>query len=150
MNLYVATAFANAQEARNLMANLQRWNYTISYDWTGDALDPEWSATQTQTYLDRCGYNDFTGVRNADALVLINHAACRDSMCEMGIALGLGRPIFVLYPTRQNSVFFRFAQARCHSEYDLYEALSAYTHTSDRLSGTEGLAARQRPLGLFP
>jgi hypothetical protein len=39
-------------------------------------------------------------------VVLINHDLLRDAMCEMGIALGSGKPVFVLYPDRRTSVFF--------------------------------------------
>lgn len=124
MKIYVATSFANIPEAREVMARLRAAGHVITHDWTTEAPDPAWCAPERDAYLDKCGAADYQGVVDADALVLINHPLARDAMAEFGIALGLGRPTFVLYPDRKPSVFFHRAAALCASVDELAEALT--------------------------
>ena len=110
-NLYVATAFGNRAEAKELMERLRTEGHTISHDWTGENVNPAWSLGIQSQYLQACGAADFRGVVEADAVILINHPECRDAMTEFGIALGRGIPVFVLHPDVKLSVFFHRAAA---------------------------------------
>jgi hypothetical protein len=109
MKVYVATAFPNREEAKAVMHALRAAGHVITHDWTGEAIDPAWPVERQEAYLRACGTADFEGVAEADALVLVNHQASRDAMAEFGMALGLGTPVFVLYPERRSSVFFHYA-----------------------------------------
>lgn len=109
MNIYVATSFQNIPEARAVMDLLVRAGHTITHDWTHEHVDTTWSKERQETYFQTCGRNDFEGVLRADAVVLVNHTLARDAMTEFGIALGLAKPVFVLYPDRRPSVFFHRA-----------------------------------------
>jgi hypothetical protein len=120
--LYVATSFSNIPEARDVMSILREVGHDITWDWTGEALDPSWPKSQQDAYLQQCGARDYQGVVDADALVLINHDKARDAMAEFGVALGLGRPVFVLYPERRSSVFFHRA-TQCATVDELLIAL---------------------------
>ncbi len=109
MRVYVATAFANLDEARDVMSALRAAGHTITYDWTRDLADPSQTPAQQYAHLQACGANDFRGVVAAQAVLLINHQEARDAMVEFGIALGLRTPVWVLYPFRRPSVFFHQA-----------------------------------------
>lgn len=109
MKIYVATSFQNIFEARAVMDLLKREGHTITHDWTQEQVNPDWPQAQQDAYLQRCGATDFDGVVSADALVLINHKASRDAMAEFGVALGLSKAVYVLYPERRTSVFFHRA-----------------------------------------
>lgn len=122
MNIYVATAFPNLPEARGVMACLRDHGHTISHDWTGERIDPSWPLERQHAYLQECGAADLRGVLNADALVLVNHELSRDAMTEFGVAIGVGIPVYVLYPDRRASVFFHKAHL-CSSVPALLQAL---------------------------
>lgn len=91
------------------MAALIEAGHLITFDWTQESLDPAWPQDQQDAYLQECGARDYIGVRSAQVVVLVNHAASRDAMTEFGIALGKGTPAYVLYPERRSSVFFHLA-----------------------------------------
>lgn len=114
MKFYVATAYGNRAEARAWMDFLESKGHTITHDWTGKAVDPAWPQDVKDEYLDRCGADDLNGVSNADCVLFINHAECRDAMAEFGMALGFGIPVIVVYPKRRSSVFFGYANAVIH------------------------------------
>lgn len=109
MRIYVASSFLNIPEVRAVMDTLQRAGHSITWDWTNDCLQGDWTPEQQDAYLQVSGSKDFNGVCAADVLVLVNHPQARDAMTEMGIALGMGTAVFVLYPERRNSVFFHRA-----------------------------------------
>lgn len=126
MKIYVATSFKNIPEARQVMAALRKAGHEISHDWTNEAVDQAWPLARRLAYLRKCGSADYAGVQAADAVVLINHDLARDAMVEFGLALGMSKPVFLLYPERRTSVFFHFAKAWCFSVNDLLAALAAY------------------------
>lgn len=109
MKIYVATSFQNIPEARDVMAALKAAGHSITFDWTHEKIDPAWDVARQERYFQTCGQNDFQGVSDADAVVLVNHTLARDAMAEFGIALGMGKPVLVLYPERRASVFFHRA-----------------------------------------
>lgn len=103
--VYVATKFENAPAAREAMAALRAAGLTITHDWTAETLDgvPE---SERVNHMHRCGLADFAGVVHADALVMLEHPACRDTLVEVGIALGSGTAVYVVGSKRDRSVFW--------------------------------------------
>lgn len=122
MKIYVATSFQNIPEARAVMDILRKAGHVITHDWTSEAIDPAWPKEQQDEYLQTCGASDYRGVCDSDAVVLINHDKSRDAMAEFGMALGMDRLVFVLYPERRLSVFFHMARL-CNSIPELLTAL---------------------------
>lgn len=93
--LYIATAYGNRAEAQALQALLKAQGHTLSHDWT------------TQTDPTVAGLEDFNGVMKADCLVVIAHPEMRDTLAELGIALGSGKAVYVLGAERaKRSVFY--------------------------------------------
>lgn len=106
MKIYVASAFANKDEAREVMAILRAIGHEITHDWTEKELDTSWPKYTQDNYLLECGVRDWEGVMSADALVLVNHEKCRDAMAEFGMAIGAGKPAIVYHSERRGSVFY--------------------------------------------
>jgi hypothetical protein len=87
MNIYVATKWENAERAKEVAAALEAAGHRITYKWWDSSV-----ADATQAW------NDFAGVKWADALVLIVEKDFRYSgaLTEFGIALGAGVPVYLL------------------------------------------------------
>ena len=96
--VYVAGKFEDASRVRIVQADLKDMGFEISFDWTHD---PEAGPTQAM--------NDYNGVMNADVVVCVfekDYDYC-GSLVEMGIALGAGKPVFVLgnAPVTRRNIF---------------------------------------------
>jgi len=101
MKVYVATKLEEKERARAVMAELRAMGHTITYDWTtNDQVNQEQAM------------NDFEGVLEADALVLI---AERDlpycgTLVEFGMALALNIPVYVLGNALDRCIFMRLPE----------------------------------------
>jgi nucleoside 2-deoxyribosyltransferase len=97
MKLYVAGKWADRDKINEIIENLEANGHTITHNWTkfeGSNSRPEMKS--------QFAVMDIDGVRNADAYVGIMTDAVypyRGSMTEMGAALGLGKPVYVVAPT---------------------------------------------------
>jgi len=107
VRLYVASAFVNKFEVQKVQKALRKDRHTITHDWTKESADHlEAGSKEFFEYLYKCGDADFFGVLNADALVVVAHPAMSDTKAELGIALGAGIPVYVLWPERRQCVFY--------------------------------------------
>ena len=88
MRIYVATKFNNMARAAEVMRLLEAHGHTITHDWT----------TPEHHFRPRvqCAEDDIEGVRQADAVVLLQVDAMRGAWIETGAALALGKTVFVL------------------------------------------------------
>ena len=104
MKIYVATKWENRQRARIVMADLKDLGHTITWDWTNDAGDGVMNQRKQ-------AINDYNGVIDADAVVLIleNDYPYEGTLVELGIALGAGKPVFILgeAPVTKRCVFIQ-------------------------------------------
>lgn len=137
--IYVASAFANRPEAREVQAALRAAGHTITWDWTQeDASHLQRGSPEFFAFLEKCGEADFKGVMGADAVVVVAHPEMSDTKAEMGIALGAGIPVFVLYPERRHSVFYGRV-VRIRSLEDLIDSLrSSPGFTPTECAETDG------------
>ena len=104
MKFYVASAFSNKEEVRGAMKLLTEAGHTITFDWTvySDADVPE---SEKPAFHKLCAEKDRQGVVDADAIFTINHGKGRGMFWETGIADGLGKPIFFVFPYRTPNIF---------------------------------------------
>ncbi len=86
MRIYVAGKYEEGPRIRRIMDALEAQGHTITYDWTQNE-----QVSSEQAKL------DYYGVVNAEALVLIAEYDLRyaGALVEMGIALGLGKHVYV-------------------------------------------------------
>lgn len=87
MKAYVATKYEFKDRAREVMLELSRAGHLVSYDWT---INEQGSALQAIA--------DLRGVQDADFLIAIfeKDAAYKGAFVELGAALALGKPVYVL------------------------------------------------------
>jgi nucleoside 2-deoxyribosyltransferase len=104
VDIYVASAWANREEVNKIQKLLtERGGHHITHDWTRECETPGFLASQE--VRNDYGYKDYMGVVDADAVVVVAHPEAKDTRCEMGIAIGLQKPVIVIHPDRFKSVF---------------------------------------------
>lgn len=119
MKIYVASSLNNAENATKVMNIFRFMGLQITYDWTTHGLvkDPVKCKEICRAEID--------GVKRADVLVFL-HPARSGSHVELGIALALHKPVFMLFPPEQE-----FSQLELKSFY--YDDLVEWHHTFDTL-----------------
>ena len=105
MKVYVAGSFADRWESVSyVMSKLVYHGHTITYDWRREDDTPESKAVA-----------DVMGVAQADFLVavMVNpHLTYRGTYVEMGLALALGKPIYVIGDAGQECIFLHHPLVR--------------------------------------
>lgn len=105
MKIYVAGKFEEAERVRRVHKLLRSRNFAITHDWTTeDASIYEGEAKAT--YKRQCAMNDYLGVVNADAVLVINHALLYGGAAEMGMAIALHKPVLVVGSEIRENIFF--------------------------------------------
>jgi hypothetical protein len=95
MKLYVASKFTNKQEVRSLMTLLENDGHTITHDWTDDdAAGLE--GDELEQYLALNAIACIRGIIDAQAFILIARPEMAGSHTELGLAMGIGRPVLIL------------------------------------------------------
>lgn len=91
MNFYIASSFKNKEIVKVLAVQLKMEGFYHTYDWTiNDRAD-------SMDLLASLGENELSAVRNSDFLVMLLPGG-KGSHIEMGIALGLGKRVYLYSP----------------------------------------------------
>jgi len=95
MKLYVAGKYQERDKIRLVFQELQRMGHTITLDWTNHDIYPNEAIVEK---LGQFANDDVVGVKEADAVILclINHQEYKGLWVEMGVALGAGKPVFIV------------------------------------------------------
>lgn len=108
MKLYVASKFENQKEVRSAIARLRAAGHTITRDWTrGKTWD--WNdQAQVERYARAVAVADAQAVADADAFVFLTYEYRTNigAFVEMGIALGLGKLVFVVGEQPRNLFYY--------------------------------------------
>ena len=104
MRVYVAAKSEEAPRARALMTALESRGHVVTHDWTRESAEGLDGPARIE-YLRRCAFADVEGVVSADALVIICHPKGSGQYTELGIAIGLGKPIIVMDRARSSNIF---------------------------------------------
>lgn len=96
MKFYIATKFENKQAVADAITELIEAGHEVPYDWSSAQVKDEEQAR-----------NDVEGVRTADALIGIFDAdyAYKGAIAEIGMAIILGKPIFIIGNWLDNMIF---------------------------------------------
>lgn len=94
MKFYIASSFNNIEQVRQLSNELKLRGYIHSYDWTQNERANSFEALST------IGEKEKEAVINSDFLVILLPAG-KGSHIELGIALGLGKRIYLYSPTNE-------------------------------------------------
>lgn len=125
---YIASSFKNKNEVRNISKLLIDKGYIHTYDWTLNNR-----ATSLQA-LEKIGKEELAAVKNSDFIIVILPAG-KGSHIELGIAIGLGKKIFLYSPNKEvnnleaTSTFYHLPEVnKCYGEVeDLIETVIALT-----------------------
>lgn len=93
-SVYVATSLLNADRAKLVISMFKEHGVAISYDWTthGQVFD--------ESELQKIGTAEANGVKNADLLFMM-HPARTGTHVELGIAIGCGKPVIIVFDQEQ-------------------------------------------------
>ena len=98
MKFYVASSFSNIETVRLVSEKLKTMGFIHTYDWT----QHERSSTINQ--LSEIGRKEKEAIIEADFLIVILPAG-KGSHIEFGIALGLGKKIYLYSPNEEVNHF---------------------------------------------
>ena len=93
--VYVAAKFEERELAAAVMGIFRAEGHEITHDWTGESVEGL-RGTEASTLLQCCAMDDQAGAQNCDVLVLLHNDKCKGALVEMGIALGLEKPVIVV------------------------------------------------------
>lgn len=90
-SVYVASSLYNIEAVRKAYEDLKEVGFQISYDWTTHGL------VSDRSKLKEIAYKEIEGVRSADCLLFLTPART-GSHVELGIAIALNKPIYLVMP----------------------------------------------------
>lgn len=137
MKLYVAAPTAFMDDADALMVRLYNADHTITHDWTKAVRAARNGGTPEVRR--ESAIADLNGVKAADAVVALHPTANgRGVYCEIGAALGLGKPVLWYEPecAERPCVFANHPLVK-HVTGDVVEAVANLEATmADRFEGS--------------
>lgn len=114
MKVYVTSKYENYLAVREAQALLREHGFDISYDWTKahDEFPKLTSAVQRDVYQLEQAKRDLKGALEADFQLCLGHEKIRGGMVELGVALAIGCPIFIVDARLCDNVFFHLPQVK--------------------------------------
>ncbi|MFD3449281.1 hypothetical protein ACFDTO_32415 [Microbacteriaceae bacterium 4G12] len=106
MKYYIASSFGNINTVREVEAHLNEKGFIQTYDWTKN------ERANTLKDLMEIGEQEKQAVQESDFLIVLSPAG-KGSHIEFGIALGLGKPIY-LYSTHTDILDFETTSTFYH------------------------------------
>lgn len=102
MKFYVAGKFADRLDVKAIMVGLLLRGHEITCDWTGHELHDN---TEPHDLQQQWAVEDMQGVRKADVLIalFVKPHQYRGAFIEIGAALALGKPVWVLGDTQRSA-----------------------------------------------
>lgn|SRR5574342_236975 len=136
MKVYVASKFENKEEVRKVQQLLIDRGHTITHDWTREDATGM-TGGEFMRYMRDAAYGDVDGVRNADAIVLLNTVPGFGSMVELGMAIAWGKKIYVFSKETRDCIFFYLDNVQCFKFMDnLLDAVDIDDKESQRNCST--------------
>lgn len=122
---YIASSFKNINEVRYVSKMLKDKGFIQTYDWTLNERAASYEA------LEKIGQEELAAVIDCDLINVILPAG-KGSHIELGIALGIGKKIFLYSPNKEvnnldaTSTFYHLPQVKkCYGEFeDLMDAVA--------------------------
>lgn len=109
MKIYVAGKWEEKERVREIMSQLIEAGHTITHDWCAAE-----SCGDNEERWKEHALNDKQGVLTAEAFVGVFEKDLRYSgaLTEMGMAAGMGIPIYIVGSACDNNVFLRLPEVR--------------------------------------
>lgn len=104
MRLFVSGKIGEEAEARRTMDQLEALGHQVTFDWTRiEHLKPYEANAEASA---DAAVLEVEGVKQADALVVIAHERGVGMYVELGVALGMGKHVYVVWPGSSRTMFF--------------------------------------------
>lgn len=120
---YVASSFRNIDAVNYVTKQLIKKGYVQTYDWTKNAQARE-EKTLTFEDLKEIGHHEINAVKESDFIVIILPGG-KGTHIELGIALGLGKKLFLYSPDgainqmENTSTFYHLPEVvKCYGTLD--------------------------------
>lgn len=126
MKIYVAAKFEEGARVRGVYDTLREAGFSITHDWTTEDASAYTGAAKL-AYKRQCGTNDYRGVVNADAVLVLNHALLYGGAAEMGMAIALKKPVYVVGAEIRENIFFHLGPPHVMICATLTEAIEHLT-----------------------
>ena len=124
MKIYVAGKYSERDKVRLVFKELEKLGHTITLDWTNHDIYPNDAIAEK---LGQFADDDIEGVRKADIFIgcLINNHEYKCLWVEMGVAIALGKPCYLVGSAGESCIFSNHWLAKkFHSFQELYEYLA--------------------------
>lgn len=111
MLIYVAAPWVRRADARHVTRQLQQAGHLVTSHWvhlTDEATDPDTSRAEA--------LKDLSDLERADALVCLNLEVSEGKAVETGVALALGRPVYLV--GAPSNIFHHLPQVRVVESVD--------------------------------
>jgi len=108
LGIYVAGKWEEKEAVRTVMAQLREAGHYITYDWTVIESDGTRKQVEEQAKADRAG------VISADAFVGVfeKDLAYSGALSEMGMALAMGIPVYLIGHAIDRNIFTKLPEVR--------------------------------------
>ena len=120
MKLYVAGKWEDRERVSDIMRILRGIGFEITCDWTDHKYEDE-------AYPQQYCADDVQGVKDADLYIgiFVDSYIYRGALVEMGIALGVGIPVWLLGTKQDDCIFSHHPSVKKFKAWEeLIEALS--------------------------
>jgi nucleoside 2-deoxyribosyltransferase len=112
LNVYLAANGREIETTRKAMQAIRDAGHRITHDWTvGIENQRPADPVERERVRQAAALADVAGIRAADVLVLLDHDKGFGMYVEMGVAIGLGKPVIVV-DERYHQVFFSLPTVR--------------------------------------
>jgi nucleoside 2-deoxyribosyltransferase len=131
MKVYVAGKTHDYERVRRVQAACRRLGHEITFDWTetvetvGPDAGHEFNKL-TPAFKAECGQKDRQGVMDCDLLIaLVDHEHVTGTLIEIGMALSIGREVWLVGKPVRDSVFYYLPEVtqKFASVYDIVQHL---------------------------
>jgi len=112
MRVYIGASWYEQDAYRKAKAEIEAAGHEVTHDWTtfeGGANNKS-TGDEFQAFLRRSADHDYVGVATADVFILLNDWKCGGSYSELGIALALGKCVFVVGCNKRDNIFFHLSR----------------------------------------
>lgn len=128
MKFYVAGKYQERDYVRLVFRELEKLGHNITLDWTNHDIYPN---DAIALKLGQFAADDVEGVRQADAFIgcLLNDHKYKGLWVEMGVALALGKPCYLVGSAGDSCIF---------SNHRLVKKFSSFPEFYEFISGRSG------------
>ena len=111
MKVYVASKYQERETIRELYDILRSHGHEITVDWTNHDVFPD---DAEEEKLGEFACDDVRGVQECDSMIIymVNEHQYKGAWVEMGVALALNKPVFVLGNAGDSCIFMNHSLVR--------------------------------------